>query len=83
MDIGGVRVALRREPFQPFALMLADGRAITVRHPEVVALGQRHIVVVHEDDTWSTIEPLLIVSIEEAPPTKQSGNGKHPRRKSG
>jgi hypothetical protein len=83
MDIAGVRTALHREPFHPFTLMLADGRALTIRHPDFVALGQRHIVVVHEDDTWSTIEPLLIVSIEESPPPKQGGNGKHRRRKSG
>lgn len=83
MDIGGVRAVLRREPFQPFTLRLADGRAITIRHPDFVALGQRHIFVVHEDESLSTIEPLLIVSIEEAPPAKQSGNGKHRRRKEG
>jgi len=83
MDIGGVRQALRREPFQPFALRLADGRSIAVRHPDFVALGQRHVFVVHEDDSWSTIEPLLIVSIDQIPPAKEGGNGKHRRRKSG
>jgi hypothetical protein len=76
MDIGGVRAALRREPFQPFILGLADGRAIDVPHPDFVALGQRHVFVVHQDDTWSMIEPLLIVSVD-LPSAKNDGNGKH------
>jgi len=83
MDIGGVRAVLRREPFHAFTLMLADGRAITIRHPDFVALGQRHVFVVHEDESLSTIEPLRIVAIEEAPPANGRGNGKHRRRKPG
>ena len=41
MDIEGVREALRKEPFEPFVLRLADGRALPVPHPEFVALGKR------------------------------------------
>jgi hypothetical protein len=64
MDIQGIREALHREPFEPFSIRLADGRSLPVSHPDFVALGPRRIVVVTEDDSWSVIEPLLIVSLE-------------------
>lgn len=81
MGIEGVREALRKEPFEPFELRLADGRSLPVQHPEFVALGKRRIVVIAEDDSWSFVEPLLIVSIDQLkkkPPA--SGNG-HKRKK--
>lgn len=82
MDIGGVREALHREPFEPFVLRLADGRSLPVPHPDFVALGTRRIVVVKEDDSTSIVEPLLIVSIDTLPKTGSGGNGKQRRRKS-
>ena len=64
MDIQGIREALHREPFEPFSIRLADGRSLPVSHPDFVALGPRRIFVVAEDDSWSVIEPLLIVSLD-------------------
>jgi hypothetical protein len=64
MDIQGIREALNREPFEPFSIRLADDRSLQVSHPDFVALGPRRIVVVAEDDSWSVIEPLLIVSLD-------------------
>ena len=76
MDIDGVREALHREPFQPFAIRLADGRSMPIRHPDFVALGKRRIVVVGEDDSTTMIEPLLIVSLDTPPKKGRAGNGK-------
>ena len=64
MDIQGIREALHRQPFEPFSIRLADGRSLPVAHPDFVAIGPRRIVVVTEDDSWSVIEPLLIVSLD-------------------
>jgi hypothetical protein len=64
MDIAGIREAIQSRPFEPFSLRLADGRELPVTHPEAVALGRRRIVVVSPDDSWSVIEPLLIVSLD-------------------
>jgi hypothetical protein len=64
MDLEGLREALRRQPFQPFTIRLADGRAMAVRHPEFVAVGHRRVIVVEEDDSWSVLEPVLIVSLD-------------------
>lgn len=70
MDIGGVREALNRQPFQPFELRLADGRAVPVRHPDFIAISpnnRRVVVFTPPDDAMSVIEPLLIVSVEYLP----------------
>jgi len=64
MDLEGVREALLRRPFEPFSIRLADGRSLAVRHPEMVAVGKRRIVVVLPDDSSLFIEPLLIVSLD-------------------
>jgi hypothetical protein len=79
MGIEGVREALRKEPFKPFVMRLADGRALPISHPEFVALGKRRLVVVAEDDSWSIIEPLLIVSLDEEKKPRSGGNG-HKKR---
>jgi len=73
MDLEGIREALRREPFKPFDICLADGRRIPVRHPDFVAVGKRRIIVIQPDDSSLFIEPLLIVSLD--------CNGKHPPRR--
>ena len=51
--------------FHPFTLHLSDGRNFPVRHPEYVAVGQKIVVVIGEDDFANVIDPLHIVSIEE------------------
>jgi hypothetical protein len=63
MDLQGIREALRRQPYEPFNIRLADGRSLAVPHPETVAVGKRRIIVVQPDDSWLVIEPLLIVSL--------------------
>ena len=75
MDIAGVREALHRQPFEPFVIQLADGRALPVRHPDFVALDRRRVIVITEDGGWSVVEPLLIVSLDYAQP-KSRRNGK-------
>jgi hypothetical protein len=79
MDISGVREALHKQPFEPFAIRLADGRSLTVPHPDFVALTSRRVIVGAEDDSWSIIEPLLIVSLDSLP---KQGKGKNGKRRS-
>ena len=80
MNLDGLRSALHKQPFQPFAIRLADGRAVAVKHPEFVAVGPRLVVVVDEDDSWSVVEPLLIVSLDSLPTKGKSGNGSTKKR---
>ncbi|MDA1273353.1 MAG: hypothetical protein O2960_04780 [Verrucomicrobia bacterium] len=64
MDIDGIRQALHKQPFEPFQIRLADGRALAVPHPDFVAVAPQRIVVVGEDSSWTVIEPLLVVSLD-------------------
>ena len=82
MDSQGVREAIHRQPFKPFEIRLADGRSLPVRHPDFVAIGQRRIVVIAEDDSSSIIEPILIVSLDYSGETgKRNGKARRkPRR---
>ena len=41
MEIEGLREAIARVPFEPFSIQLADGRSISVKNPEFVAVGKR------------------------------------------
>jgi hypothetical protein len=84
MDLNSIRNALRKEPFQPFDLCLADGRRVSVRHPEFVAMNNRVVVVLDEQSYSTTIEPLLIVSLEHSngPHKGTNGSGKRKRPKS-
>ncbi len=75
MDIAGIREALHKQPFEPFAIRLADGRSVAVRHPDFVAVHRRRVIVIADDGAWSVVEPLLIVSLDYAQP-KPRRNGK-------
>jgi hypothetical protein len=82
MDITGIREALHAQPFSPFTIRLADGRALHVPHPDFVALTPRRVIVGALDDTWSVVEPLLIVSLEHAAgaPGGDAGSGGNGRK---
>jgi hypothetical protein len=64
MDVQGIRDAIRREPFAPFTMRLADGRSLPVPHPEFVAVHPRRVILIAEDGSWSVIEPLMVVSLD-------------------
>ncbi|MBY0525843.1 MAG: hypothetical protein K2R98_20790 [Gemmataceae bacterium] len=67
MDLNALKDALRRQPFRPFVMRLADGRQLHVPHPDFVATSARQVVVINpQDESLSILEPLLIVSLEIA-----------------
>jgi hypothetical protein len=80
MNLDGIRKALGTRPFAPFALGLADGRSLDVPHPDFVSIGARLVVVVAPDNSWSIIEPLLIVSIDYSSPSSGSRSARNRRR---
>jgi hypothetical protein len=36
---------LKKQPFEPFRIRMADGAAYEIRHPEVILVGHRTITV--------------------------------------
>jgi hypothetical protein len=79
MTIEQVRHLHNSQPFQPFVIHLADGRAVPVHHREFMMTvpSGRTILVAQPDDTVNIIDLLLVTDIEFKP----NGNGAGKRRK--
>ncbi len=80
MTIEQLRAAYQAQPFRPFVIHLADGRAIPVEHREFIMTvpSGRTVIVAQPDDTFNIVDLLLVTDLEFKP----SGNGSHRRRKS-
>ena len=71
MNLSVLRDALRTHPFRPFVIRVADGRAFPVPHPELVAASPRQVVHISpEDEALSILDPLMIVSLDQAAQTE-------------
>lgn len=74
-----MKQVLDADPFRPFVLRLADGRAIRVLNPHNVAFlgnGRTLFVAHHKSEQFELIDLLLITSIV------LGGASREPRRKS-
>jgi hypothetical protein len=60
------RALLHRQPFQPFTIRMADGRAIDVAHPDFVALSHsvRTVVVSQPNESYSVLDLLLMTELQ-------------------
>jgi hypothetical protein len=81
-----LREVLRTEPFQPFVIHMADGRALPVTHPELMAISPSgRIAYLFEtgarQDSGHHIDILMITSIEVQ--AARPGTGRGRRRKAG
>ncbi len=74
MTIEQVRVAYNSRPFQPFILHVADGRNVSVHHPENMAFSPsgRTITVYQPDDTSHVVDLLLVTDLETRPAPRAS-----------
>ena len=61
-----LRSMLRATPFQPFEIFMADGRSLSVQHPEMVAItsGGRTIGVAATDERIEIVDLLLVTSLK-------------------
>jgi hypothetical protein len=66
MTTDRLRNVWKAEPFHPFIIHLADGRDITVAHPEFLTRSPsgRTIIVYQPDDTFNVIDLLLVTDLE-------------------
>ena len=64
-----LREVLQTRPFEPFGVHLADGRCLTVKHPDFLALFPpgRTFVVTLEDDSFEVVDLLLVTSLRVRP----------------
>jgi len=63
------------EPFRPFVLHLADGRAVPVHHREFLASAPsgRTVIVYQPDDSFNVVDLLLVTDLEVRPEAKKNG----------
>jgi len=61
---------LQAQPFRPFRIRMNSGRTFTIRHPEMVRVGKRDLLIftfVDESssvyDHWENLSLLLIESL--------------------
>ena len=80
MTIEQLLEAYNAEPFHPFVMHLADGRAITVHHREFMASSPRgRTVTVYQPDGSMNIIDLLLVTDLEVKESTKPGNGRRKR----
>ena len=60
-----VQLFLSLRPFEPFDLMLADGRVLRVIHPDALSVreGEREAMLVHRDGATEAIDLWHVVSL--------------------
>lgn len=65
------RATLHQQPFRPFTIRMADGRAFEIAHRDFVALSPsgRTIIVFQSDEIYSVLDLLLMSEL-------QVGNGR-------
>ncbi|MBA3483486.1 MAG: hypothetical protein H0T51_16885 [Pirellulales bacterium] len=79
MTVEKMRDFYQAEPFRPFIIHLADGRAIPVVHREFIAAAPsgRTLAIYQPDDTFNLVDLLLVTDVE----VKPAANGSRKRRK--
>jgi hypothetical protein len=80
MTIEQLRALHQAQPFRPFTIHLADGRALFVSHREFLMQSQsgRTAYVATPDDTFEVVDLLLITSLAVGPQNATT-NGQPPQ----
>lgn len=61
-----IRKLCHAAPFKPFDIVLGNGRALPVEHPDFIGLSpDEDVVVVFESDGHLTIDVPLIMALKE------------------
>jgi hypothetical protein len=64
MNVEQIRKRLHDDP-SPFAIRLSDGRKFPIPHQDFIAIGRNLVIVIHQDDSTTKIDPLHIVSLDD------------------
>ena len=60
-----IKKVLHAQPFRPFVINLADGRALPVKHQEFVALAPsgRHMIVYGKGSDYHVVDLIMVTSL--------------------
>lgn len=77
MTVEQLRAAREANPFRPFTLHMADGRAFRVPHRDYLSLspGGRTVIVYQSDEAFSILDLFLTTELAMEPPSGQTTNG--------
>jgi hypothetical protein len=77
-----VQAAARRQPFEPFRVILTTGATYDIRHPDLIMVGRRSAILGITNEPAGTaydrtvkVDLLHIVGIEELPAAPGTSNG--------
>ena len=78
MTIDRLKELYDAQPFKPFIIHLADGRALPVQHRDFIMSvpSGRTVIVAQPDDTVNIVDLLLVTDVE----IKPAGNGSRKKR---
>ena len=65
MNVEQIRKRLH-EDSSPFIIRLSDGRKFPIPHQDYIAIGKHLVIVIRDDDSTVKIDPLHIVSLDDA-----------------
>jgi hypothetical protein len=72
MAIQEIQRLLATKPFEPFRVLVADGRQYDVRHPENIAMaGKGRLIAIGLEDHFVTLDLLLVTGIVRPIPQRQ------------
>jgi len=65
MTLEHIRDLVKAQPFDPFTVHLADGRALFVRHPDFImfAPSGRTAIVYQPDDSFNIVDLRLVTDL--------------------
>ena len=65
MNVEQIRKRIHEDP-TPFVIRLTDGRKFPIPHQDYIAIGKHLVIVIAHDDSSIKIDPLHIVSLDDA-----------------
>ena len=74
MRISEIREALRKQPFHPFIIHLADGREFPIDHVDflLISRSEWRIVVAELHGGYEIIDPMMVTSLSVAESAAES-----------
>ena len=83
MTTAEIRRLYSTQPFEPFRVLVADGRHFDVQHPESLAMvGNGRLISIGMADHFVTLDLLLVTGIEQPIPRAKRGRNGAPKGRS-
>ena len=66
MTVEQFKATLHQQPFRPFTIRMADGRAFDVTHRDFIAMSPtgRTVIVYLDDENYSVLDLLLMSELQ-------------------